>query len=143
MPLFVEELTTSIVRAPSGTSEDENDARLRRPSGLSVPETLHDALIELQISAPDCVLLDLGLPDSDGFSAVPQMVAAVPDIAIIVLTGRQERDGLDALAAGAQDYIVKDTLTGELLQRSIRYAIERKRAQRAQQQLREIRLSAA
>jgi serine phosphatase RsbU (regulator of sigma subunit) len=59
------------------------------------------------------------------------------------LTGRQERDGLAALAAGAQDYLIKDTLAGDLLERSIRYAIERKRAQRAQQQLREIRLSAA
>jgi serine phosphatase RsbU (regulator of sigma subunit) len=105
--------------------------------------TLADALIELEINAPDCVLLDLGLPDSEGFSAVSQMVSAVPDVAIIVLTGRQERDGLDALTAGAQDYLVKDTLTAELLERSIRYAIERKRAQRAQQQLREVRLSAA
>jgi serine phosphatase RsbU (regulator of sigma subunit) len=105
--------------------------------------TLSDALLELEINPPTCVLLDLGLPDSDGFSAVPKMVAAAPDIAIIVLTGRQERDGLYALAAGAQDYLVKDTLTGELLQRSIRYAIERKRAQHAQQQLREMRLSAA
>lgn len=104
--------------------------------------TLADALVELHIGAPDCVLLDLGLPDSDGFSAVTQMVSAVPDVAIIVLTGRQERDGLGALAAGAQDYLVKDALSGDLLQRSIRYAIERKRAQRAQQQLREVRLSA-
>jgi serine phosphatase RsbU (regulator of sigma subunit) len=62
---------------------------------------------------------------------------------VIVLTGRQERDGVEALAAGAQDYLVKDAITGELLERSIRYAIERKRAQRTQQQLREVRMSAA
>lgn len=112
-------------------------------AAIAWTRTLGDALTELAINPPDCVLLDLGLPDSEGFSAVPKMVAAAPDIAIIVLTGRRERDGVDALAAGAQDYLVKDTLTGELLERSIRYAIERKRAQRAQQQLREIRLSAA
>jgi serine phosphatase RsbU (regulator of sigma subunit) len=132
--------------------DDHGDAVLVQAclSEVGVPDrsiawtrTLRDALIELGMSAPDCVLLDLGLPDSDGFSAVPQMVAAAPDIAVIVLTGLQERDGLAALAAGAQDYLVKDTINGELLQRSIRYAIERKRAQRAQQQLREIRLSAA
>jgi serine phosphatase RsbU (regulator of sigma subunit) len=62
---------------------------------------------------------------------------------VIVLTGRQERDGVEALAAGAQDYLIKDTLSGELLERSIRYAIERKRAQRTRQQLREVRMSAA
>ena len=132
--------------------DDHGDAVLVQSclSEVGVPErsvawtrTLHDALIEIQISAPDCVLLDLGLPDSEGFNAVPQMVAAAPDIAIIVLTGRHGRDGLDALAAGAQDYLVKDTISGELLQRSIQYAIERKRAQRAHQQLREVRLSAA
>jgi class 3 adenylate cyclase/tetratricopeptide (TPR) repeat protein len=44
VPLFVEELTTSIMGAPSGAPEDESDSR--RPAGLSVPETLHDALIE-------------------------------------------------------------------------------------------------
>jgi serine phosphatase RsbU (regulator of sigma subunit) len=71
------------------------------------------------------------------------MVDAAPDVAVIVLTGRQERDGLDALTAGAQDYLAKDAITGELLERSIRYAIERKRAQRAQRQLREARMSAA
>jgi serine phosphatase RsbU (regulator of sigma subunit) len=112
-------------------------------SAIAWTRTLGDALTELQINPPDCVLLDLGLPDSEGFSAVPKMVSAAPDIAVIVLTGRRERDGLDALAAGAQDYLVKDTLTGALLERSIRYAVERKRAQQTQQQLREIRLSAA
>ncbi|SHG11819.1 Response regulator receiver domain-containing protein [Jatrophihabitans endophyticus] len=94
-------------------------------------------------AAPDCVLLDLGLPDSEGYGAVHKMVEAAPDVAVIVLTGRQERDGLDALAAGAQDYLVKDAITAELLERSIRYAIERKRAQHAQQRLREMSLSAA
>jgi serine phosphatase RsbU (regulator of sigma subunit) len=104
--------------------------------------SLGDALARLA-AAPACVLLDLGLPDTDGYTGVHKMVEAAPDTAVIVLTGRQERDGIDALTAGAQDYLVKDTITGELLERSIRYAIERKRAQRAQQQLREVRLSAA
>jgi serine phosphatase RsbU (regulator of sigma subunit) len=71
------------------------------------------------------------------------MVEAAPHTAVIVLTGRQERDGVEALTAGAQDYLVKDTISGELLERSIRYAIERKRAQWTQAQLHEARLSAA
>jgi serine phosphatase RsbU (regulator of sigma subunit) len=104
--------------------------------------TLAEAL-EALAGAPRCVLLDLGLPDADGYRAVHEMVEAAPDTAVIVLTGRQERDGVEALAAGAQDYLVKDAITGELLERSIRYAIERKRAQRTQQQLREVRMSAA
>jgi serine phosphatase RsbU (regulator of sigma subunit) len=105
--------------------------------------SLSDALAALAEAAPGCILLDLGLPDTYGYGGVHKMVEAAPDIAVIVLTGRQERDGLDALAAGAQDYLGKDAITGELLERSIRYAIERKRAQRAQHQLREARMSAA
>jgi serine phosphatase RsbU (regulator of sigma subunit) len=103
--------------------------------------TLTDALAALD-RGPRCVLLDLGLPDADGYGAVHKVVEAAPHIAVIVLTGRQERDGVEALAAGAEDYLVKDSLSGELLQRSIRYSIERKRAQRAQEQLREARMSA-
>jgi serine phosphatase RsbU (regulator of sigma subunit) len=104
--------------------------------------SLAEAMTALN-AVPECILLDLGLPDTDGYTGVHKMVEAAPDTAVIVLTGRQERDGVDALAAGAQDYLVKDTITGELLERSIRYAIERKRAQRTQQQLREVRMSAA
>jgi serine phosphatase RsbU (regulator of sigma subunit) len=104
--------------------------------------SLADAMRALAI-VPACILLDLGLPDTDGYTGVHKMVEAAPDTAVIVLTGRQERDGVDALAAGAQDYLIKDTISGELLERSIRYAIERKRAQRTQQQLREVRMSAA
>lgn len=110
-------------------------------ASISWTRSLGDALRAVR-EGPDCVLLDLGLPDSDGFTAVHKMVEAAPDAAVIVLTGRQERDGVDALAAGAQDYLVKDAITAELLERSVRYAIQRKRAQRAQQQLREMRLSA-
>ena len=47
---------------------------------------------------PACVLLDLGLPDAEGYSGVHKMVDAAPDTAVIVLTGRQERDGLGRAA---------------------------------------------
>ena len=104
--------------------------------------TLADSLAALE-RGPGCVLLDLGLPDSDGWDAVQQMVEAAPHVPVIVLTGVQERDGGEALAAGAEDYLVKHSLNGELLERSIRYATERKRAQRAREQLREARMSAS
>lgn len=103
--------------------------------------SLGDSLAALS-QRPRCVLLDLGLPDADGYGALHKMVEAAPYVAVIVLTGRQERDGIEALAAGAQDYLSKDSLSGELLERSIRYAIERKRAQRTQEQLHEARMSA-
>jgi serine phosphatase RsbU (regulator of sigma subunit) len=99
--------------------------------------------LDALVHRPSCVLLDLGLPDADGYGAVHKMVEAAPDVAVVVLTGRQERDSVEALAAGAEDYLIKDSINGELLERSIRYAIERKRAQRTQEQLRDARLSAA
>jgi serine phosphatase RsbU (regulator of sigma subunit) len=101
-----------------------------------------DALAALA-RRPGCVLLDLGLPDADGYGTVHKMVESAPEIPVIVLTGRVERDSSEALAAGAQDYLIKDSLSGELLERSIRYSIERKRAQRVQEQLRMAQISAA
>ncbi|MBE7188065.1 PP2C family protein-serine/threonine phosphatase, partial [Jatrophihabitans endophyticus] len=105
--------------------------------------TLHDALDVLAAVTPQCILVDLGLPDASGYDVVRTLVGAVPDVAVIVLTGRQERDGAGALGAGAQDYLVKDAITAEGLERSMRYAVERTRAQQAQQQLLEARLNAA
>jgi serine phosphatase RsbU (regulator of sigma subunit) len=94
-------------------------------------------------SSPGCVLLDLGLPDAEGLQGLRSLVAAAPDTPVIVLTGRHDRTGVDAVAAGAQDYLVKDDVTGDLLDRSIRYAMERKRAERTSLQLREAQLQAA
>jgi DNA-binding NarL/FixJ family response regulator len=92
---------------------------------------------------PTCVLLDLGLPDASGLSALLAVVEESPDTPVIVLTGRHDPSGVDALAIGAQDYLVKDDITPDLLVRSIRYAVERKRAQRTTQQLRDARQSSA
>ncbi|UBF28183.1 hybrid sensor histidine kinase/response regulator [Kovacikia minuta CCNUW1] len=76
----------------------------------------------------DVVLLDLRLPDSDGFETVAEFRVAVPDIPIIVLTMMDDEElALQAMAGGAQDYLVKDQITMQLLIRSIRYAIERGR----------------
>lgn len=73
-----------------------------------------------------CILLDLGLPDARGTEAVVEIARAAPSIPVVVLTGFGDRDaGLKAVAAGAQDYLVKDEVTPATLSRSIRYAIAR------------------
>ena len=77
----------------------------------------------------DCVLIDLGLPDASGMEALEGVLAEVSDTAVVVLTGlATEGSGTAAVAAGAQDYRVKGHVDGQLLLRSIRYAVERKRA---------------
>ncbi|MBD2529301.1 HAMP domain-containing histidine kinase [Nostoc flagelliforme FACHB-838] len=74
----------------------------------------------------DLVLLDLSLPDSIGLDTLKEFQAAVPDIPVVVLTGLDDEDlALQALAEGAQDYLVKDQITIQRLVRAIRYAIER------------------
>lgn len=94
-------------------------------------------------SQPTCVLLAVGLSDATGLSALVTVVEASPDTPVIVLTGRHDPGGVDAMAIGAQDYLVKDDITPDLLARSIRYAVERKRAHLNSQQLRLARQSSA
>ena len=77
----------------------------------------------------DCVLLDLGLPDAHGLSALHRLREHAPDVPIVVLTGRvDDGSGPEALASGAQDYLVKGQVDGVGLERSVRYAVERGRA---------------
>ncbi|MGQ0617539.1 MAG: PP2C family protein-serine/threonine phosphatase [Acidimicrobiia bacterium] len=74
----------------------------------------------------DCVIVDLGLPDARDMAAVRAACELCPDAAVIVLTGLSDR-GIDALAQGAQDYLVKGEVDGQLLVRAVRYAVERRR----------------
>lgn len=91
-----------------------------------------------------CVVLDLELPDSRGLQGVRVLQEFRPDLAVVVLTGiSDEHLGEQAVAAGAQDYLVKGQVDGYLLQRVVRYAIERRRAEETQRQLSEARLYAA
>lgn len=79
----------------------------------------------------DIVLLDLALPDSLGLETLLSVRRNRPEVAVIVLTGTDDEAlGLQATQAGAQDYLVKGQVSSQLLIRSIRYAIERKRFER-------------
>jgi DNA-binding NtrC family response regulator len=80
----------------------------------------------------DLVLMDLSLPDGAGVANVPLIRAQAPQLPIIV-AGESEDDAvaLEAVHAGATDYLIKGQLTPGWLERSIRYAVERNRMDRA------------
>jgi serine phosphatase RsbU (regulator of sigma subunit) len=95
------------------------------------------------LSEVTCVLLDLGLPDTRELQGVRWLQEHVPQVAVVVLTGRaDEHLGEEAVRAGAQDYLVKGQVDGSLLNRVIRYAVERRRSEEVQQQLREAQIVA-
>lgn len=84
----------------------------------------------------DIVLLDLGLPDSQGLETLSKMYAQVTEVPIVVLTGLDdEMLGAQAINKGAQDYLIKGQVDTNLLARTIRYAIERKQAEERERQL--------
>ncbi len=88
------------------------------------------AFARLERKGIDLVLLDLGLPDSQGLQTFHQLRQAVPRVPIIVLSGGDDQEmAVAAVREGAQDYLVKGRVSGNLLFRAIRYALERKRTE--------------
>lgn len=78
----------------------------------------------------DLVLLDLSLPDSHGLDTFSKIHTHVPEMPVVVLSGLDDETvATTAVQEGAQDYLVKGQVDTNLLVRSIRYAIERKRAE--------------
>ena len=148
-------MTTPVLSAPAVrlllVEDDEADAFLVRElldeSGAPIEVEWVRTLGEARAAAasrPHCVLLDLGLPDAVGLDALRQVVAALPGAAVLVLTGlADERRAVEAVAAGAQDYLVKGQVDGPLLARSVRYALERHRADEELRRLHATELRAA
>ena len=91
-------------------------------------ELLHHAQQALENGEFDVVLIDLNLPDGEGLGNFEQLQALAPDVPMIVLTGLADEEvAVEAIARGASDYLIKGEAPAALLERSIRYAIERKR----------------
>jgi len=96
-------------------------------------ERLSDALARLAEEQFAVILLDLSLPDSQGFDTIKQVQASAPQVPIVVLTGLNDEElAIKAVQEGAQDYLVKG-VEPLMLIRALRYAIER---QRLRQELR-------
>lgn len=86
----------------------------------------------------DAVLLDLGLPDSQGFDTFARFQEQAETFTVIILSGLNDVEmALQAVRNGAQDYLVKGQISGELLLRSIRHAIQRDEADRLLRESRE------
>ena len=101
---------------------------MKVPLEVKHVDRLSKGLDYLKSGAVDVVLLDLGLPDSQGLSTFEKAHAEAPEVPIIVLTGHDDDDfAAQAVQKGAQDYLVKGRVDGSLIGRAIRYAIERQK----------------
>ncbi|WP_255194931.1 hybrid sensor histidine kinase/response regulator [Halorarius litoreus] len=115
----------------------EADEYLTGPDGgfrtaeLTHVTDLGAALDHLETEPPDVVLLDLGLPDSEGMETLDRTLDATETVPVIVLTGRPESDlGIEAVRRGAQDYLVKGEIRPTRFAHAVQYAIERTKTQR-------------
>ncbi len=96
------------------------------PWEIVATKSLKSALEILSNSSFAVVLLDISLPDSKGLKTITRIQTVAPDVPIVVLTGTDDREiALQALARGAQDYLVKGNISTDVLVRVIHYAIER------------------
>ncbi|MCH8055421.1 MAG: response regulator [Deltaproteobacteria bacterium] len=119
--------------------DDPDQAELLRkalaPStrfAMTHTKRLSEAVQRLNKEQFDVVLLDLMLPDSQGLDTLDKAHAQASDVPIVVISNlKDEAVAVEAVRKGAQDYLVKGQLDGQMLSRTIRYAIERKRAELA------------
>jgi signal transduction histidine kinase len=117
--------------------DNPGDARLIRETlrdagsprfELRHADRLSAALPILAAREVDVALLDLSLPDAHGLETVTRALAAAPEVPIVVLTGLDDETvAIQAVQAGAQDYLVKGQVEPGMLSRALRYAMERKR----------------
>lgn len=107
---------------------------------IEVCQRLSEAKERLGQGKPefDVILLDLGLPDSAGYETFSGIQQQAPKIPIVVLSGLEDEElAMRTVREGAQDYLVKNELIGDLLLWSLRYSVERMRASEALSQARD------
>lgn len=108
---------------------------LLRESGLQA-ELRHEGTLRAGLAAcrearPDVLVVDLGLPDSEGPETVGRCLAAGLDVPVMVFTGHTHLDvALEALDAGASDYLEKDELTPRHLARTLAWTARERRRER-------------
>lgn len=99
---------------------------------LECVERLSSGIGKIKLDSFEVILLDLGLPDSQGISTLTKLNEIKHEAPVIVLTGlKDESAGVQAVKEGAQDYLIKGQVDKNLLSRSINYALERKRIEEA------------
>ena len=97
-----------------------------RPYVVTAVERVDESVPLLDADEVDLVLLDLGLPDSSGLESFDRLRAQAPDVPVVILTGESNlATAREAVRRGAQDYLVKGQLEGNLLIHAVRYATER------------------
>ena len=93
---------------------------------------LSEGLSLLRNESHHVILLDLSLPDGHGLDTIRQVCAVAPHLPVVILTGLDDETiAIRAVQEGAEDYLVKGQMDGNLLARAVRYSIERKRAEEA------------
>jgi PAS domain S-box-containing protein len=104
------------------------------PYHISFAPTMGDAEVSLGVGEVDCVLLDLSLPDSWGLESLKRILAAAPEVPVVVITGSEGHGlGLQAIESGAHDYLNKAKVTGDAVLEAAQWAAARARALRARQ----------
>ncbi len=99
---------------------------------LTWMDRVHKGLDHLSEHEVDVILLDLNLPDSQGYGTFERVRDHAPDHAIVLFTNvDDEAQAARAVREGAQDYLIKHKIDATHLSRSLRYAIERQRAEAA------------
>jgi serine phosphatase RsbU (regulator of sigma subunit) len=141
--LLVEDDDADAVLVTEHFADADLAVDLARAHSLAEAEASLDGVESLDgQDGPDCVLLDLALPDAHDFEGLRRLLH-VDGPAVLVLTGRRDEQlGADAVSAGAQDYLVKDAVDGPTLARAVRYAVERRRSDRVRRALRDAQLRA-
>lgn len=98
------------------------------PYSVERANSIAMAQARLEQGGIDAALLDLELPDSSGIETVRRICSNHPELPVVILTSHSESDiAQQALREGAEDFVSKGTSIAIMLDRALRYSLERKR----------------